>query len=267
MKTISFCEQNLGCQKVLKKHWPSVPLFSDVKKLNGKVLESFNINQIDILSAGFPCQDVSIANPSGQGLKGDKSGLWSEVKRLIKEIKPKYALIENVANLRSRGLAQILKDLWEIGYCCEWHIISAASLSPHCPHVRERIWILAYPHGHRWKLHRPQWGSEKSHPPSSHSPALPPLQTQTLRVENCSKKIPILNEKRWKKLSCQIDLHWKAQPSVGGMVDGYPYGLDKYRKERIKQLGNSIVPQIAELIGRSILHFEEQFLPRKHAKR
>jgi DNA-cytosine methyltransferase len=141
MKTVAFCEVDKKAQLVLKKHWPDVPIFDDVSNLKGEHIEQ----TIDIICGGFPCQDISLAG-KGAGLEGKRSGLWTEFHRLIKEIRPKYAIIENVSALRSRGLDQVLRSLSEIGYDAEWHCITAASVG--APHRRDRIWIVAYP-GHR----------------------------------------------------------------------------------------------------------------------
>src|SRR3990167_4025466 len=149
METIAFCEIDKACQKVLKKHWPNIPIFEDIKSLsynNGFLLGSDNLTampaEIDVICGGFPCQDISVAGKQ-KGIDGERSGLWKEFKRLIQEVGPRYVIIENVANLRTNGLARIIKDLWQIGYECEWHIISARSIGA-C-HLRERIWIIAYP--------------------------------------------------------------------------------------------------------------------------
>ena len=136
-KTVAFCEVDKKCQAVLKKHWPDVPMFDDVSNLKGKDIEE----KIDVICGGFPCQDISLAG-KGAGLAGKRSGLWSEFHRLIKEIRPKYAIIENVSALRSRGLDQVLGALSEIGYDAEWHCITAASVG--APHRRDRIWIVAH---------------------------------------------------------------------------------------------------------------------------
>ena len=114
-------------------------MFDDVSNLKGKDIEE----KIDVICGGFPCQDISLAG-KGAGLAGKRSGLWSEFKRLIEEIKPKYAIIENVSALRSRGLDQVLREISEIGYDAEWHCITASSIG--APHRRDRIWIVAYPH-------------------------------------------------------------------------------------------------------------------------
>lgn len=144
METVAFCEIDKHCQAVLRKHWPQVPIFEDITKLKASDMPC----EIDLICGGFPCQDISVAGQK-RGFKDEagrtRSGLWEEYKRLIKEIKPRYAIIENVANLRNLGLNQVIKDLWSIGYDCEWHIISARSIGA-C-HLRERIWIIAYAYG------------------------------------------------------------------------------------------------------------------------
>ena len=147
-KTVAFCEVDKKCQAVLKKHWPDVPIFDDVSNLRGQDIEE----TIDVICGGFPCQDISLAG-KGAGLEGKRSGLWTEFHRLIKEIRPKYAIIENVSALRSRGLDQVLRSLSEIGYDAEWHCITAASVG--APHRRDRIWIVAYPSNEG--IDRGQW--------------------------------------------------------------------------------------------------------------
>jgi DNA (cytosine-5)-methyltransferase 1 len=140
MKTVVFCEINPFCQKILKKHWPSVPIFSDITTIHKEDLKA--LPRIDVIAGGFPCQDISVAGKR-KGITAKRSGLWQEYKRLINEIRPKYAIIENVANLRSQGLIAVLQDLWEIGYDAEWHCIPASAFG--APHRRDRIWIIAHP--------------------------------------------------------------------------------------------------------------------------
>jgi len=122
MRTVAFCEINPFCQQILKTHWRDIPIFPDISKLTKDDFKT--LKQIDVIAGGFPCQDISCA--------GKRSGLWQKFKRLINDIKPKYAIIENVANLRSKGLVTVLQDLWEIGYNAEWHCISASAFGvPH----------------------------------------------------------------------------------------------------------------------------------------
>ena len=140
MKTMAFCEINQFCRKILKKHWPSIPIFNDITIVHKENLKT--LSKIDVIAGGFPCQDISIAGKQ-KGITAKRSGLWKEFARLINEIRPKYAIIENVANLRSKGLIAVLQDLWEIGYNAEWHCIPASAFG--APHRRDRVWIIAYP--------------------------------------------------------------------------------------------------------------------------
>ena len=135
-ETIGFCEIDKYCRKVLKKNFPGVPIYEDVTKLNGS-----QFKDIFLITGGFPCQDISIAG-KGAGIEGERSGLWSELFRIIGEVRPKYALIENVPALTFRGGTRVIGDLTEIGYDCEWQIVGADDVG--APHRRKRIWIVAY---------------------------------------------------------------------------------------------------------------------------
>ena len=140
MQTVAFCEINPFCRTVLKRHWPSIPIFTDITTLYKEDLKM--LPRIDVIAGGFPCQDISVAGKQ-KGITAKRSGLWKEFVRLINEIRPKYGIIENVANLRSTGLIRVLQDLWEIGYNAEWHCIPASAFG--APHRRDRIWIIAHP--------------------------------------------------------------------------------------------------------------------------
>ncbi|MBM3211252.1 DNA cytosine methyltransferase [Candidatus Poribacteria bacterium] len=140
LQTVAFCEINPFCRKILTRHWPSVPIFSDVTTIHKEDLKA--LPRIDVIAGGFPCQDISVAGKQ-KGITAKRSGLWKEFVRLINEIRPKYAIIENVANLRSTGLISVLQDLWTIGYNAEWHCIPASAFG--APHRRDRIWIIAHP--------------------------------------------------------------------------------------------------------------------------
>ena len=210
METIAFCEIDKKAQLVLKKHWPTVPIFDNVCTLKAGDFDE----PIDVICGGFPCQDISTAG-KGAGLSGERSGLWYEFHRLIKEIKPKYAIIENVSALRARGLEQVIKSLYEIGYSAQWHCISAASLG--APHQRDRVWIIAYPD---LSLSKGRSISRRIH--QEHANFV---------------------SKNW----------WKSEPTFHRVDDGTPRRMD-----RLKQLGNAVVPQIPELIGNAILGYENE---------
>src|SRR6185503_6648892 len=142
MHTVAFCEIETYCQQVLRSRWPGVPIYSDVRELTAERLARDGI-RADAICGGFPCQDISHAG-FGAGIDGERSGLWSEYARLIGELRPCFALMENVAALLDRGIDVVLGDLSRIGYDAEWSVVSACSVG--APHVRRRVFIVAYPH-------------------------------------------------------------------------------------------------------------------------
>jgi DNA (cytosine-5)-methyltransferase 1 len=134
--TISWmCEKAEYPRRVLAKHWPNVPIYDDVNALT-------NPPAVDVLIGGFPCQDISLAG-KGAGLDGERSGLWWQYHRLIGEVRPRYAVVENVAALVVRGLPAVLGSLSELGYDAEWEALSSCMFG--APHTRERLFIVAYP--------------------------------------------------------------------------------------------------------------------------
>ena len=135
MKVKYFCECDRYAQNILRKHWPEVPIYDDVRKLKGS-----DIPYTDVIAGGFPCQDISYAG-KGAGLEGERSGLFYEIWRLVCEVRPKYAILENVAALVRRGLGEVLRTIHLGGYDAEWNIISAASVG--ALHRRDRIFIIA----------------------------------------------------------------------------------------------------------------------------
>ena len=263
-ETAAFCEINKSAQKVLKKHWPNVPIFEDVTTLKGEQLGT-----IDVICGGFPCQDISLAG-KGAGLEGARSGLWFEFHRLIKEIKPSWVIAENVAALRSRGLDQVLRSLAEIGYDAEWHCIPASAVG--AKHTRDRIWIIAYPSKQRcdeWSSDReerhvlcdafgnaPQGESEREGWERGVS-ALSEINSAGLLADtnivgtqiqiegqHASQQVLRGTSEAWRTT---VGGFWSVEPSVGRVADGVSGRVD-----RLKQLGNAVVPQIPELIGRAI---------------
>ena len=215
-KTVAFCEINSKAQSVLRQHWPNIPIYNDVSVLSKDSLDADGIS-VDVITGGFPCQDISLAG-KGAGLEGERSGLWFQFHRLIKEIQPRYAIIENVSALRSRGLGVILWGLAEIGYDAEWHCIPASAVG--APHRRDRIWIIAYP----------QRGEERQEP----------------RCRSLGRMGREFESFPWNR-------DWQsALREFRRVDDGLSYGVD-----RTDTLRNTVVPQIPELIGNNILQFEE----------
>lgn len=256
-ETVAFCEIEKFPRAVLKKHWPEVPQYDDVRTLTGDRLRTDGIS-VDAICGGFPCQDISHAG-LGAGIEGERSGLWKEYARIIGEIRPRYVIVENVAALLGRGLGVVLSDLAEIGYDAEWRVVAASEVGAW--HRRDRLWLVAYPSvvqrngsdDHTQismgQITLPQFGNDgreisfpdaRSSRPSGQGEFIKPVNTATR-----------LNwETAWSKHSSIRDI-WAAEPNVGRVANGIPRRVD-----RLAALGNAVVPQIPELIGRAIGEYE-----------
>jgi DNA (cytosine-5)-methyltransferase 1 len=231
-ETVAFCEIEEFPRRVLAKHWPGVPQYHDVRTLTADVLRRDGI-AVDVITGGFPCQDLSVAGKQRGMGEGTRSGLWSEIVRLVGELRPQFVIVENVADLLSgpagrpgAWFGRVLGDLAECGYDAEWENIPAAALGG--AHLRERVWLVAYPHG---------IGQAGRRPLASFYGAA--------EAEFSGRKIQIGKT----DYNGFLGSVWDASASrVWGMADGLPDRLD-----RIKACGNAVVPQIPELIGRAIL--------------
>ena len=139
-KTVAFCDFDDYCQQVLKKNFPTVPIYNDVKELNYERLKADGINTVDIITGGYPCQPFSVAGRK----KGeqDPRHVWPEMFRLIKELKPTWVIGENVGGHIKLGLDTVLENLESEGYSARTFSISAASVGAN--HKRERVWIMAH---------------------------------------------------------------------------------------------------------------------------
>lgn len=262
METVAFCEVDEHARKVLKKHWPSTPIFEDVRDLS---FLDFEEGEIDLICGGFPCQDISVAGHK-QGLAGKRSGLWFEYWRLIDEIRPKYVIIENVANLRTLGLTRVLKDLWSLGYDAEWHIISACAIG--APHRRERIWIIAYPMRSGLQGHgKPGEACKTRMEGETRSGVMRPFEKgftpypDDIRLGPSSS--PAQEKQEWRsktaaRFGSLFGQIFSVEPSICRSNDGLSRRLDGPRRQQIKQLGNAVVPQIPQAIGEAILEYEKK---------
>lgn len=233
-KTECFVEIDQDCRNVLKKHWPEVPIYIDVKKVHAilKDLQGLWLNKtIDVITGGYPCTGHSVAGKK-EGLKNEGSGLWREFHRLIGEIKPKYVIIENSHNLRSTGLERVLQDLDAVGYNAEFSIISAYSVG--APHQRERIYIVA------WRKDIPYCDPFRS------------WSTYSAKKETKQEWWP---KRRFERDPVFLEAG-KAMSQGSINIDGLPRDVVRLNEEKIKQLGNSLVPQIPEQIGLAILENE-----------
>lgn len=141
MTTVAFCECEPHAQRVLKKHWPTTHVFDDVATITKQGLQDHGIGSVDVICGGFPCQDISIAGKGAGIERGERSGLWSEFRRIIEDVQPKYAIIENVSALLSRGLNVILSELAALRYDATWTVIDSQYAG--VPQRRRRVYILA----------------------------------------------------------------------------------------------------------------------------
>lgn len=137
------------CRAVLERHWPEVTRFGDVRTVSADALRLAGVERIDLITGGFPCQDISVAG-KGAGLDGKRSGLWHEMRRVVSDVRPDWVLAENVPALRTRGADRVLTDLAAIGYTC-WPIVVGA-LHAGAPHRRLRVWIVAHRNGAELRL-------------------------------------------------------------------------------------------------------------------
>jgi len=248
---VAFCEIDDFCVQVLEKHWPNIPVYRDIRKLyrfadeyepcdycgepfclmcNEHFWECTcigcsqfddDVGLIQIITAGFPCQDISLLNSihkDNVGIDGEQSRLWREALRIICSLRPEWVVLENVAALTIRGLGRILAELASSGYDTEWHSIPVAAVGGE--HLRKRTWIIA---------HDSSLGIQKLWPKGV-------KQSQELGKEALSVR--------------HRNGEWKIEPDFLRSVYGVSKRLDKSR--RIKAIGNSIAPQISELIGVAI---------------
>lgn len=270
-ETVAFCEIDAFCQRVLAKHWPTVRQYQDVRTLTADALERDGI-AVDVICGGFPCQDISLAG-LGEGLDGARSGLWSEIRRLVRDLRPRFVLVENVAALLGRGLDRVLGDLASLGYNAEWHCIPVGRLG--APHERDRVWIIAYPNS--------GWGG----PDAAGRDDANRADARWPQADRLLREIPEPSH-QWYLAAADVAYdngqrrgqYHRAEvaipPEVSGLAgplshdgwetpwprfledlcrvdDGLRGGLDK---AAFAALGNTVSPQIPELIGRAILESE-----------
>ncbi len=207
------------CQKVLAKHWPDVERFADVREVG-----AHNLAPVDVIAGGFPCQPVSRA---GRTLRQrDERWLWPDFYRVVRELRPRYVFVENVPGLMDGGLDEVLGDLAASGFDADWSVLSACAVG--APHTRQRVFIVADAHGGD--------GTARLGPVTHGASPLQPVHYG---------KSPQTHSERW---------FMDAPSRDGGVAHGLSRRLDR---PRIKALGNAVVPQAIEFIGRRIAEAEE----------
>lgn len=254
--THCFSEVDSYATRLYKKRFPFARSVGDIRFINTSKLSS-KYGKHWVITGGFPCQDISIAG-KGAGLAGTKSSLWFEMLRVISGLRPRFVIAENDPALAFRGLSTVLTNLAEIGYDAEWQIISAADMG--APHKRERIWIVAYPNS-TWQLQSE--GAIKNVRGWFINGGKQVELSNADRVHGKRElQSCLLSETETPSLGCVCtDLshtnhyyygtnwgeNWATEPAVGRVADGV-----SNRVVRLRGLGNSIIPQIAELLFRQL---------------
>jgi DNA (cytosine-5)-methyltransferase 1 len=254
-ETVWQVEINEWARRVLAKNFPKAERYADIRECGSR-----NLKPVDVIVGGFPCQDISNAGLRA-GIEGERSGLWREFARIIGELRPRFVLVENVAALlspnydkrtciiRPAAIARVLGDLAEIGYVAEWEVISAADLG--APHRRDRVWILAYAArelldgcriitGQTKGDEYPDVRPKLSVPYGNDVQGLIPGSTDTQERSDS-------RERQARPCDAGYGGQWAVEPNVGRVAYGVPKRVD-----RLRGLGNAVVPQIPEIFARRI---------------
>ena len=270
LETVWQIEQDKFCQKVLRKHWPNAQRFDDITTIDTKQL-----SDVDMLCAGFPCQDLSYAG-KGEGINGKKSGLFWELWRIVRDFKEEgraipILLLENVPAILNRGLGTVLAALSEIGYDAEWFIVSAKDFG--APHLRKRWFCVATYADSVRQLEHERFEKEIQQPQKQ------TLQRKESQKPNLSKSTHCINQNVTHAPSTRLQRHtnrgkpmgqkglfigrsrkisgknsrnyWKESPAespICSVDDGI-----SNRLARLRALGNAIVPQCSEWIGHRLI--------------
>lgn len=245
LEVVAHCEIAKFPQKVLKKHWPDVPIIADIKNLKGD-----EFGTIDLVTGGFPCQPYSVAGKR-KGAADDRA-LWPEMYRIITEARPKWIVAENVPGIINMELDDVLSALEDAAYAWQTFIIPACGVG--APHKRDRVWIIAHNErqiqelgeqfsqayvantkkfGFKKSFHSRKWRAGFADSCGNIS------NNNSERLQKQWKQIT----KEQKQLGTELYCRWKPEPRVGRVADGVSHRVD-----RIKGLGNAIVPQLAAVI-------------------
>jgi DNA (cytosine-5)-methyltransferase 1 len=245
----------LGWRTVCAVEWEPYPASVLCARQNDKVLETFPIwddvqtfdgkpwrGIVDVVSGGFPCQDISAAG-KGVGIDGERSGMWGEMARIIHEVRPRYAFVENSPMLTSRGLGRVLGDLAGMGFDARWGVLGAADVGAN--HQRDRIWIVAKWRGQlshtqhnrirRWKQQQESIKKENESMAYSCDEGL-----QRYRDKGINDKSIEQEGLTWSGVIGRCGNWWKTEPNVGRVANGVDARVD-----RLKAIGNGQVPLCA----------------------
>jgi DNA (cytosine-5)-methyltransferase 1 len=239
-ETVQFVERDPYCQRILRKHWPDVPIHDDICTFHPKH------GSADVVCGGFPCQDISTAGKQAGIKEGTRSGLFYELMRVVRLVGPRYIVLENVAAITSNGLDAVLGTLAEAGYDCEWACIPASDVGA-C-HRRDRWWCVAYAQSGRRRAGQGQGASQTGYQKSGTGDggagsdvAHPHRQRQQERQPAVIAGGP--GWTGWGDAPRRLNPDWRSYLSEPVLCRGDD-GLSG-RVDRLRALGNAVVPQVA----------------------
>ena len=236
METVAFCEQDEYCKKVLAKHWPGITIHNDIKELDGNAYRG----SVELVCGGFPCQPFSVAGER-RGEEDDRA-LWKEMYRVIREVQPAWVFGENVTGIISMELDNVLLDLEDEGYATQAFVLPACALDAR--HRRDRVFILAHKKGRGAVAYPNNTGVQGSSQQGSDGEVgAQPNDQHTERLGRGGVRVS--NPRR--------EAEWEPEPNVGRVAHGIPNRVD-----RLKGLGNAVLPQIIQELGEIILDVEEE---------
>ena len=241
--TAAFCEIDPFCRRVLAKHWPGVPIYDDVRELDAARLRADGIGRIDVVTGGYPCQPFSHAGKRAG--TDDARHLWPAMRRVVGEVRPAWIVAENVAGHITLGLDQVLADLEADGYA--GRAVAVPACAKDAPHIRQRVWIIGR------RIPGDGDGDGESDLPIH-------AEMERLPGDMADTDAPRLSERpgiagmdgaapsRHQGQVTAFRGRWNPEPRVGRVAHGIPRRMD-----RLKALGNAVVPQVVEEIGRAIM--------------
>jgi len=243
-ETVAFVEREPFCQRILGKHWPNVPIYDDITTYNPR------LHSADVICGGFPCQDISLAGKQAGIKEGTRSGLFYELMRVIRLVQPRYVVLENVAAILANGLDTVLGELAEAGFDAEWACIPASAVGA-C-HQRDRWWLVAYATNSR--------GNGSSIRSAANSETNQQRQRSKLGRGDCmdtantsSTRLERQKHSQW-RIAQQLCPDWRSYLSEPVLCRGDD-GLSG-RVDRLKALGNAVVPQVAAIPLARVLELE-----------
>ena len=234
-ETVAFVEREPYCQKILSKHWPSVPIHDDITTFNPKPYSA------DVICGGFPCQDISLAGKQAGIKEGTRSGLFYELMRVVRLVRPQYVILENVSAILANGLDTVLAELAQAGFDAEWACIPASAVGA-C-HQRDRWWLVAYAKSTGARQHESHSRRQRDGE-SLFGDGCADKEISQHFANTSSERLERPQHQKW-SIAEQLCPDWGGYVSEPVLCRGDD-GLSG-RVDRLKALGNAVVPQVAAI--------------------